>query len=603
MKRTLAILLTVVMLLGVCSTVSFADERETYDCIEGYEHTTTNGFCVNCFAYILEEGAIMFFETTINGLYNTKWEVAEGKAVIVDKGSSTHSNFVSGYFATYPWVKIKGETAGIDVLLLFANDTVYSAMKIIVVPHETHVYFETINGKSATCTESGFTEGLKCEYCGEIVVEQQIISAYGHTEEVISAKAATCTSTGLSEGKKCSVCNEILVAQEVIPVTEHNYTSVLTAPTCTEKGYTTYICSCGDAYNDNFVDAIGHAEEVLSAVAPTCTKTGLTEGKKCSVCNEILVAQEVIPVTEHNYTSVLTAPTCTERGYTTYTCSCGDTYSDNFVDAKGHSEEVIPAKSATCTKIGYTEGKKCSDCGKILVAQEKTAALGHKNVVIIGKSATCIETGLTEGKKCSVCGEILVAQEEIPATGHKEEVIPGKSSTCTETGLTEGKKCSVCNEILVVQEEIPAIGHKEKVIPGKSATCTEKGLTEGKKCSSCGEILVAQKEIAAKGHTPGSWEVSKKAEIGKEGKEVKKCTLCKAVVDERAIAALKEEGKPGDVDGNGKITAADARLALRISAKLEKATEYQTRIADMDKNNKITAADARKILRISAKLE
>ena len=170
MKRTLAILLTVVMLLGVCSTVSFADERETYDCIEGYEHTTTNGFCVNCFAYILEEGAIMFFETTINGVYNTKWEVADGKAVIVDKGSSTHSNFVSGYFATYPWVKIKGETAGIDVLLLFANDTVYSAMKIIVVPHETHVYFETINGKSATCTESGFTEGLKFEYCGEIVV-------------------------------------------------------------------------------------------------------------------------------------------------------------------------------------------------------------------------------------------------------------------------------------------------------------------------------------------------------------------------------------------------------------------------------------------------
>ena len=95
----------------------------------------------------------------------------------------------------------------------------------------------------------------------------------------------------------------------------------------------------------------------------------------------------------------------------------------------------------------------------------------------------------------------------------------------------------------------------------------------------------------------------KKAEIGKEGKEQQKCTVCGVVVNERTIPALKNEGVAGDVDGNGKITAADARLALRISAKLEKATELQTTVADMDKNGKITAADARKILRISAKLE
>ena len=60
---------------------------------------------------------------------------------------------------------------------------------------------------------------------------------------------------------------------------------------------------------------------------------------------------------------------------------------------------------------------------------------------------------------------------------------------------------------------------------------------------------------------------------------------------------------PTDVDGNGKTTAADARLALRGSAKLEKVEGVYATASDMNDDGKITAADARKILRISAGLE
>ncbi len=60
---------------------------------------------------------------------------------------------------------------------------------------------------------------------------------------------------------------------------------------------------------------------------------------------------------------------------------------------------------------------------------------------------------------------------------------------------------------------------------------------------------------------------------------------------------------PTDVDGNGKTTAADARLALRGSAKLEKVEGVYASASDMNSDGKITAADARKILRISAGLE
>ena len=66
---------------------------------------------------------------------------------------------------------------------------------------------------------------------------------------------------------------------------------------------------------------------------------------------------------------------------------------------------------------------------------------------------------------------------------------------------------------------------------------------------------------------------------------------------------VKPAGITGDLDGNGKVSAADARIALRVSARLETLTAAQTTLADVDGNGKITAADARKILRVSARLE
>ena len=200
-----------------------------------------------------------------------------------------------------------------------------------------------------------------------------------------------------------------------------------------------------------------------------------------------------------------------------------------------------------------------------------------------------------------VAGTVTIENEKEPETHKHDYVEVVTAPTCTSQGFTTFT-CS-CGDSYV-GEYVGYAAHTEVVISGKSATCTSSGLTEGKKCSVCNETLVAQKTIAALGHNPGKWEVVKAAEIGKEGKEQQKCQVCNAVINERTIPALKADVyTPGDIDDNGKITAADARLVLRASAKLETLSENQKLAADVSKDKKITAADARTILRVSAKLE
>ena len=143
----------------------------------------------------------------------------------------------------------------------------------------------------------------------------------------------------------------------------HSYTDVVTAPTCTAKGYTTHTCSCGDSYVDTYVDALGHAWDSGKVTKPaTSTETGI-KTYTCTRCGA--TKTETIPVLPHthSYKAVVTAPTCTAKGYTTHTCSCGDSYVDTYVDALGHAwDSGKVTKPATSTETGiktYT----CTRCG------------------------------------------------------------------------------------------------------------------------------------------------------------------------------------------------------------------------------------------------
>lgn len=150
------------------------------------------------------------------------------------------------------------------------------------------------------------------------------------------------------------------------------------------------------------------------------------------------------PTHEHKYTADLTTdPTCTEEGIMTYTCECGDTYTEPY-PALGHQYKSEITKEANCIEEGE-ETYTCSLCGDTYV--ETIAMTDH----VAGKEEIVREASCTEaGEKvtyCAACDKEL-SKEEIPATGHtlgEQELI--KNATLFSKGEAV-IKCTECQEVL-----------------------------------------------------------------------------------------------------------------------------------------------------------
>ena len=126
----------------------------------------------------------------------------------------------------------------------------------------------------------------------------------------------------------------------------HNYQSVVTAPTCTENGYTTHTCIiCNDHYTTDEIAALGHELITDAAVDATCTEDGLSEGQHCSRC-DYKIAQQSVPALGHTWDGgkVTVAPTSEKEGVKTFACMrCGAT--------RAESIEKLPAASFTDVKL------------------------------------------------------------------------------------------------------------------------------------------------------------------------------------------------------------------------------------------------------------
>ncbi len=150
---------------------------------------------------------------------------------------------------------------------------------------------------------------------------------------------------------------------------EHNHTKELTkVMTCTESGFYTYTCSCGDSYTQEILP-IGHEYEETERVEPVCEIEGLIT-YTCKNCEESYM--EPIKALEHNFLLTETKDsTCVEHGYEIYTCeNCKE---DREEELPLNPDNHLTTEIVIVTPHGmFWDGVRevtCVDCGTVVETQ------------------------------------------------------------------------------------------------------------------------------------------------------------------------------------------------------------------------------------------
>lgn len=239
--------------------------------LEATGHTVVDNTCTSCGATVTpstEETATLTFDNLSKRTeFDTSHQVWVENGITLTNNKSSSTNNVASYSSPVRFYA-KSELvitapSNITKIVFTCNTTAYATTL------GNSISGSTVNGKLVTVELSGEAATYTvASLSGQVRMDSIEVTYVGgnpdcpHTNTtVVEGKAATCTENGLTDGSKCSNCGEILTVQTVIPATGHDLVldeSKSTAATCTENGTKVSTCkNCGETVSEE-VSATGH---------------------------------------------------------------------------------------------------------------------------------------------------------------------------------------------------------------------------------------------------------------------------------------------------------------------------------------------------------
>ena len=313
----------------------------------------------------------------------------------------------------------------------FSDGTEAKDSKTVTVEKLDHDYVATVT--EPTCDKDGYTT-YTCSRCGDTYTADWV-NALPHSFEPefkIEEKKAIL---------RCSVCGYAKKVDADIQ------TEVKKEATCAEEGILSYTASVefeGKTYSkegEQAIEKLPHTEATVKGYAPTCTKDGRTDGVKCSVCEEVLTKQEVIPATGHQNTEIRNArtATCQKEGYTgdTYCKDCGEKISSGTTIAKtAHTWDAGKVTKAATYDAEGTKTYTCTGCGT--TRTESIPKLAKPDVKVQRIALSALSNKIAVKKKMKLTAEVFpanAANKRITWTSSNPKV-----ATVDQNGVVKVKK-------------------------------------------------------------------------------------------------------------------------------------------------------------------
>lgn len=411
-----------------------------------------------------------------------------------------------------------------------------------------------------TCSQPGYTLE-ECSLCGE----QREVNPVDPTGNHSYGSYTTISNPGcVTPGRKertCKQCGYLDVLET--PAMGHicGEWEVKSTATCSTEGIKTRTCYfCGDVETE-ITPALPHAYGEWEIIREPVWGTDGEQRRTCGTCSYVEIQK--IPFHDHAYSTVIVPATCTRGGYTTYTCSCGESYVADHTDPLPHAFGGWEITREPACGIDGEQSRTCSSCGR--VERETIPSNDHAYTAAV-TPPTCTAGGYTT-YTCD-CGASYVTDRTDPLShtyGEWETII---DPSCE----TEGKQTRVCTACGYEETNtLPATGHTYTAAVTPS-TCTKEGYTTY--TCHCGASYVSD-QTAVLPHTFGDWT------LAEPGLEHRTCSSCGA-------EETREVDLYGDVDGNRKVDRDDLTLLMSV---LVGKTSGEGKYTDLDSDGRLTVYD------------